>query len=164
MQSKHPFAPMTVSLCTQILYDSSHFNGGRGRRHGLTKTHRYGIRDLSRQLPQKLSAFKTKDTAPNAIKMHRNNRRIDSLHNAFHPAPERKHLTDARHLSFGEDTDDFALLERPGGFAQRMNQIARSKVRCDWNHAHHLGEWFHQPVLVRSLKHQKANRTISSSN
>src|ERR1051325_5331459 len=116
MQSLHPLAPMPVSLSPQILHNFSHFDGSRGRWHRLTKTHRYGIRNLSWQLPQKLPAFETEDASPNAIEVNRNNRRIDSLHNAFHPAPERKHLTNACHLSFGENTDDFALLEGLGSF------------------------------------------------
>src|SRR6185369_1331196 len=121
---------MLVSLRPQILHHSSDFERRGSRRHWLTKTHGNGIRNLPRQLPQKLPALETEDASTNTIQMYGNDRSIHSLHDAFHPAPKGKHLPDSRHLPFRKNADDLSFRQRLGCFTQGMNQIPWPKIRC----------------------------------
>ena len=47
------------------------------------------------------------------------------------PRRNGQHLADARDLAFGKNADDFAVAQRFGCFAQRMNHFARTLVRRD---------------------------------
>jgi len=72
------------------------------------------IRNLARKLPKKFATGKTENRSPNSINMHRDDRRLDSFHDSFQSAPERQHLSDPRHLPFGENAKQLAVLQSFG--------------------------------------------------
>ncbi len=115
---------------------------------------------MPRKLPQKASARKTEDRSPHAIQIHRNNRNIDALHNAFHAAAERQHLPDARHLSFGEDANNLAVLQGLGRLPQGMDHLARPLIGRDGNYTQYFCKGFDQQVVVGALEHEEAHRPI----
>ena len=88
----------------------------------LTVT-RYGM--LPRHLPQKAPALKAEDASPHAVEVHRDDRDIDALHDAFQPAAERKQLPGARDLPFGEDAHDLIVAQRIG---RRLAASAASRA------------------------------------
>src|SRR5205823_7371249 len=77
--------------------------------------------------------LEAEDAAPDAVKMHGNDRRVYVLHDALHATAEGEHLADAGDLPFGEDADDLPLLNGLAGSAQRADHIARAELRRNRN-------------------------------
>src|SRR5262249_29124241 len=120
--------------------------GSRGQRFAERHAHR--IRNLARQLPEKFAAGKAEDRSPNAVPIDGDDQNIYAFHDAFKSTAKRKHLADARHLTFGENTDELAVAQSFGGLTQGMNHFARSLIRCDGNHAEDFGEWLYEWMIV----------------
>ena len=66
---------------------------------------------MTREFPQKSPARKTEDRSPHTVEIHGDDRHVHALHDAFHAAAERHHLADARHLPFGENANQLAILQ-----------------------------------------------------
>src|SRR5215813_4580632 len=75
------------------------------------KRHANRVGNLAGEFPKEAAACKAKNRAPDAVEVHRNNRSVDAFHDALHTAAEGKELADTRELAFGEDADEFAILQ-----------------------------------------------------
>src|SRR5262249_13638230 len=109
-------------------------------------------------------ASEAEDRAPDAVEVHGKDRRFDTLHDALHTAAEGEELADASQLAFGENADEFAVLQGLRGFAKRMNHFAWALVRRNRNDAKDSGERLDEGMLVDVLEHQEANGTVESRN
>ncbi len=125
VQRLHAALALQKSLRLQLLHSAPHRNRRSGRRHGHAKAHRHRVRNFPRHLPQEAPSLEAEDAAPYAIETHRNNRRLNALHNALKPAPEGQQLSRARDLSFGKDAYDLVLPQRFCCRAQRANHVPR---------------------------------------
>src|SRR6266849_7249730 len=106
-------------------------------------------------LPQKAAAGKTENGAPEAVDVHRDDRHVDAFYDAFEAAAEGEQLADARDFAFGEDADYFAVAQRVGGFAQRMDHFARALVGSDGNYFEDFCERLDKRVIVDAFEHQE---------
>ncbi len=160
MQRPHVALAKVIRLRAEFLHRLPHFLRSGRCRHRLSERHGHGIRNPARQLPQKSPALETENRTPHPSQIHRDDRHVQALYDSLHSATKRKHLADARHLAFGENANNFSILESLGRGAQRLNHLPRTKLRRDRNHAHDLGERLHQPVIVGTLEHEESNRTV----
>src|SRR5882672_4729469 len=155
---------MDVRRGLQFLNGLSDLESGRVRRQWRAKTHSDWVRNLTWQLPKIATAFKTENTSPDIVEADRNNRSVHAFHDAFKSAAKRKHLTDACHLPLGEDANDLARLDRTGGAAKRMNQVARPLLGRNRDAAHRAREGMNHGMSVDRLIHQKADGAIGGCN
>ena len=148
---------MGVGAGLQHLNRAPNLEGRRRGRHRLAKTHRDGIGNRARQFPDEPPALEAEDTAPHTVEVYGNDRRVHALHDALHAAAERQQLADARDLSLGKDADDFAILDRIGGFAQGLEHFARPKLGGNRNGANHFRKRLYIGKIVNALEHQEAD-------
>ena len=120
---------VAIGLRLQFLHRVAHFERRRGRRHRLAETHRDGIGNRARQFPDEAPALEAENAAPHAVEIHGNDRRVHALHDALHAAAEGEQLADARDLPLSENADDFAVLDRVGGFAQAIEAFRAAAAR-----------------------------------
>src|SRR5262245_32157358 len=150
-------------LCHQFLDRLAYFEWRGIVRHRLPEIDRHWIRNAAWNLPDESPLFETEDAAPHAIQSHRNNRRLDILHDSFESPTKRKHLANTRDLALGKYADNLAVPDRIAGFPQRLDHLARPLLRGNRNHAEYLRQRFDPRHFIAGLIHHEANLPVGRS-
>src|SRR5262249_43489967 len=128
--------------------------------HRLAETHRDRVGEVARDFPEKPAFFETEDTAPNIVETYRDDRCIHVLHDALETSPERQQLADAGDLSFRENNDDLAILDRLACDTERLNHFARTLLRRNRNMPGNFRKRFDDWMLVDVFEHDAPQRPI----
>ena len=160
LQRFHVRLPMMPCFRHEFLHALPHLKRGRRMRHRFAEVHPDAIRNPARQLPNEAPLLETEDAAPDTIQRHRDNGCFHVFHDALEAAPEGQHVPDARDLAFGEDADDFAVLDGLTRRAQGLEHFARAQLRGNRNGMQDLGERFHPGLLVDTLEHDEADMPV----
>ena len=151
---------MAIGFRLQLLDGFAHFEWSRRGRHRLAEAHGDWVGNEARKLPEEAAALEAENAAPDAVEIHRDDRRVHALHDALHAAAEGKQLADACDLPLGEDADHFAALDCVGGFAKRLQHFARPQFGGNRYGANHLRERLYVRQIVDALEHQKADGPV----
>src|SRR5258708_32975034 len=146
---------MNVRRRLQFLNGLANLERGSQRKHVRAKAPSDWIGNLAWHLPEIAAALKTENTSPDIIEPDRNDGSVHAFHDALKTAAERKHLSDARHLPFGEDADNVTGLDCAGGCAERMDQVARALLGGNRDAAHRSREGMNRRMAVDRLPPQK---------
>src|SRR5260370_17118914 len=117
---------MNVRRRLQFLNGLANLERGSLRMQVRAKTHSDWIGNLAWHLPEIAAALKTENTSPDIIEADRNDGSVHAFHDALKTAAERKHLSDARHLAFGEDANNVTCLDCACGYPSATHQAARA--------------------------------------
>ncbi len=131
-QSPHSFAAIRPCANEKLLHRLAHFKRRRGRRQRFAKIDGDRMRNPRRQAPHESSALETRWTAEHTIQRHWNDGRLHIFHDAFHAAPERQQLPDARDLSLRKNAHHFARANGVTRRLQRLEHLTRTLLRAKW--------------------------------
>ena len=132
-------------------------------RHGLAETDGDRVGNRTRHFPEEPPALEAEDAAPDAVEVHRDDRRVHALHDAFHSAAEGKHLADARDLALGKNAHDFAGADRVARLAQGPQHFARAKLGGNGNRADQFCEGLYERQVVDVFEDQEADGAVGGS-
>ena len=160
VQRPHVRFAMLPRLDHQLLHPLPHLDGRGGMRQRLAEVQRDTIGKPARHLPEEPAPFEAEDAAPHAVQGHGDDRRLDVLHDALETAAERQHVADARDLAFGEDADDFAVLDGLAGGAQGVEHFARAQLGGNGDDAQDAGKGLYPRQIVDAFVDDEAHMPV----
>ena len=83
----------------------------------MAKAHCYGIRNSPRHFPQEAITLEAEHASPDAMQVHRHNRRFNAFDDSFHATAKRQQLPGTRDLPFGKDADNLSVADCVAGYA-----------------------------------------------
>src|SRR5262249_10482903 len=81
-QSLNVLLAAVESVGSKVLHGAAYVHGGGSRRKLSAKGHADGVGNVTRKFPEEAAAGEAEDRAPHAVEIHRNDGRVDALHDA----------------------------------------------------------------------------------